>query len=123
MNRSENSERTHQVMFAPRFDVWEGDDELILYGDMPGVDPTDLNIQFENRQLTINGKARRCCGGVEHLYSEYEIGDFHRTFAIGEAINSEGIRAEMRDGVLMLHLPKSENAEASSDRSESQLDC
>lgn len=106
----ENSEQTYQRTFSPRFDIWEGDGELILYGDLPGVHADDLDIHFENRQLTIHGKVGRFCKGNKYIYSEYEVGDFHRTFAIGEAINSEGISAGMRDGVLTLHLPKSEEA-------------
>lgn len=100
----------NQPTFSPRFDIWEGDDELILFGDLPGVEPNSLDINFENRQLTIHGKVCRCHVGNKSLYSEYGIGDFERTFTIGEAINGEGITAEMRDGVLTLHLPKSEAA-------------
>ena len=111
MNQYESDEQTYNTTFAPQFDIWEGDDELVLYGDLPRVDPKHLDIQFENRQLTIHGKVDRCCNGQKKsLFSEYSVGDFHRTFAIGEAINSEGISAEMRDGVLTLHLPKSEVA-------------
>ncbi|EMI16604.1 heat shock protein Hsp20 [Rhodopirellula maiorica SM1] len=96
--------------YQPRFDIWEGDDELILYGDLPGVEHDDLEIQFENRQLTIHGKVSRCHDGEGYLYREYGVGDVQRTFMIGEAINSEAITAELHDGVLTLHLPKSDHA-------------
>lgn len=96
--------------YSPRFDIWEGDDELVLYGDLPGVSSNDLDIHFENRQLTILGKVCRCHDGEGCLYSEYGVGDLQRTFTIGEAINSEAISAELRDGVLTLHLPKSDEA-------------
>ena len=104
------SERYYQAMFTPRFDIWEGDDELILYGDLPGVEPDSLNINFENRQLTIHGKVCRCHGDCKSLLTEYDIGDFERAFTIGEAINSEAINARFHDGVLTLHLPKSDSA-------------
>lgn len=106
----ESKEHAYHATFSPRFDIWEGDSELVLYGDLPGVAPADLHINFEDRQLTIHGKVCRTCDGHKNLFSEYGIGDFQRTFAIGEAINSEGINAEMRDGVLTIHLPKSEKA-------------
>ena len=109
-HRNGQKEQTYQATFSPRFDIWEGDDELVLYGDLPGVDRDDLDIQFENRQLTIRGKVRRRHDGVRYLYSEYSIGDFQRSFTIGEAINAEEISAELRDGVLTLHLPKSDEA-------------
>ncbi|QEG02641.1 Spore protein SP21 [Stieleria maiorica] len=107
---SGNGEETYQATFSPRFDIWEGDDELVLYGDLPGVDPDSLDIAFENRQLTIHGKVCNRHDDDRMLYSEYGVGDFHRTFTIGEAIDSERINAELHDGVLTLHLPKSEQA-------------
>ena len=100
-------ETTYQSTFIPRFDIWEGDEELILVGDVPGVSVDDLDIRFENRELTIHGKVPPRFGG-EYMYGEYEIGDFHRTFAIGEAIDGEKIHAEIHNGVLTLHLPKTE---------------
>jgi HSP20 family protein len=108
-NVGDVGQQTYQTTFAPRFDIWEGDDELILYGDLPGVEPDSLDIQFENRQLTIHGRVAQRQQGMNYLYSEYATGDFHRSFAIGEAIDSDGISAELHDGVLTLHLPKSES--------------
>lgn len=102
--------QTYPPAFSPRFDIWEGDDELVLYGDMPGVDPDQLDIQFENRQLTVHGKVSGRGGGVDCMYSEYGVGDFHRTFMIGESINTDGISAKLKDGVLTLYLPKAEDA-------------
>ncbi len=94
--------------YSPRFDIWETDDELILYGDMPGVCPDSLDIQFENDVLTIHGKIAPRHSDIEFLYGEYGIGDFYRTFTIGESIDSQKISAELHSGVLTLHLPKTE---------------
>jgi HSP20 family molecular chaperone IbpA len=100
-------EKTYQSTFVPRFDIWEGDDELLLYGDLPGVSADDLDIRFENRELSIHGAVKPRHQG-EFVYGEYDIGDFHRTFTVGEAIDAEKISAEMSNGVLTLRLPKSE---------------
>ena len=94
--------------FSPRFDIWETDAELILYGDLPGVSAETLDIQFENDVLTIHGKVEPRHSDVDFVYGEYGIGDFYRTFTIGESIDSEKISAEMCNGVLTLHLPKTE---------------
>jgi HSP20 family molecular chaperone IbpA len=94
--------------YSPRFDIWETDDELVLYGDLPGVSAETLDIQFENRVLTIHGKVAPRHSDINFLYGEYGIGDFHRTFTIGEAIASDKISAELDNGVLTLHLPKTE---------------
>ena len=102
-------ERTHGGMtYNPRIDIWETADELMLYADMPGVAAENLDIRFENRELRIHGKVCPRHEGINFLYGEYGIGDFHRTFTIGESIDSEKISAELKDGVLTLHLPKTE---------------
>ena len=104
---SGSPERTYQSTFVPRFDIWEGDHELLLYGDLPGVAVEDLDIRFENHELTILGRVQPRYEG-EFLSAEYAMGDFHRTFSVGESIDAEKISAEMHNGVLKLHLPKSE---------------
>lgn len=101
---------SYQPTFSPRFDIWEGDEELVLYGDLPGVDADNLEISFENRQLSVHGKIRRSQQRECSLYEEYQVGDFHRRFSIGETIDAAAISAELRDGVLILRLPKAEEA-------------
>ena len=96
------------MTFVPRFDIWETDDELVLYGDLPGVKPENLDIQFENKQLVIHGRTCPRNVGRKFLYAEYGVGDYHRSFTIGEAIDASKISAELTAGVLTLHLPKSE---------------
>ena len=94
--------------YSPRFDIWENDDEMILYGDLPGVRPEDLEVRFENPVLTIHGKVSPRHNDITFLHGEYGIGDFHRTFTIGEAIDTQRISAELKNGVVTVHLPKSE---------------
>jgi HSP20 family molecular chaperone IbpA len=96
------------LTYSPRIDIWETDEELVLYADMPGVSAENLDIRFENRELTIHGKVCPRHENINFLYGEYGIGDFFRTFAIGETIDSAKISAELKDGVLILHLPKTE---------------
>jgi len=95
-------------LFSPRVDIWETKDELVLCADMPGVTAKNLDIQFENRELRIHGKVSPRQENINFLYGEYGIGDFYRTFQIGEAIDAEKISAELKDGVMTLHLPKTE---------------
>ena len=97
-----------ETTYSPRFDIWEDEDEMILYGDLPGVMPEDLDVRFENPVLTIHGKVSPRHNDIKFLHGEYGIGDFHRTFTIGEAIDTESISAELQNGVLTVHLPKSE---------------
>ena len=103
------SERTLAgPVYSPRFDIWENDDEMILYGDLPGVIPEDLEVRFENPVLTIHGKVNPRHSDITFLHGEYGIGDFHRAFTIGEVIDTDRISAELKNGVVTVHLPKSE---------------
>lgn len=102
------SDRTQgEVTYTPRVDILENADELWLYADLPGVTPKDLDIRFENKELTIYGKVTARRKG-NYLYSEYGVGDFNKTFSLSEMIDSEKISADLKDGVLVLHLPKTE---------------
>jgi HSP20 family protein len=93
--------------YTPRVDIWESADELTLFADVPGVQPDGLDIRFENGELSIHGKVETRHEG-DYLYSEYGVGDFYRAFTIGEVVAGEHINAELKNGVLIVHLPKSE---------------
>ena len=102
-------ERTRDgVTYTPHIDIVETADELVLFGDLPGVDPQNLDVRFENKELVIHGRVTPRHKNVEFSYGEYGVGDFYRAFTIGEAIDTEKITAELKNGVLVLHLPKSE---------------
>ncbi len=105
------AERTRSGQtYSPRFDILETDEELVLYGDLPGVEPEGLDIRFENHELTVHGKVEPRHDDINFLYGEYGIGDFYRSFSIGETVDSGKITAELKNGVLTLHLPKTESA-------------
>ena len=102
-------ERTRSTTtYTPRFDIVETDDELTLYGDMPGVEPDDLEVRFENEHLIVDGRVAPRHEDRERVYGEYGIGDFYREFRVNEAVDANKIFAELKDGVLTLHLPKVE---------------
>ena len=96
------------VTFTPRVDIVETETELLLYADLPGVAPEDLDVRYEKGELSLVGKVAQRNGGAEYLAAEYGIGDFYRQFSIGEAVDAEQISAEMKEGVLTVHLPKTE---------------
>jgi HSP20 family protein len=94
------------VWFTPRFDVCENENEYVLMGDLPGVAADGLEITFEDQELSIWGQAPQRYPKARFFAGEYGIGDFRRTFNIGEAIDADAISAELKDGVLTVHLPK-----------------
>lgn len=98
--------------FTPRFDIWETADELVLSGDLPGVTADNLEIEFENDQLVIHGRVAERGDDRKQLYAEYAVGDFHRSFTIGETIDPSKISAHVSGGVLTVHLPKNERVKS-----------
>jgi len=103
------AERTRTgTTYNPRFDIVETEDELVLYGDLPGVTSENLDIRFENERLIIHGKVEPRHQDHEFVYGEYGIGDYYREFQVLEGIDPEKISADLKNGVLCVHLPKSE---------------
>lgn len=104
------SERTRSGRtYLPAVDIFETKDELVLLADLPGVKLENLDIHFERNELRLVGKVEPCaCEGKELLLCEYGKGDFVRSFQIGETVDANRISAELKDGVLTLHLPKVE---------------
>lgn len=95
-------------IFAPRTDIYETKDAIVLVADLPGVDEASLEVTLEKGVLTFTGKVDPGTGteGLTPTHREYEAGDFHRAFSLPEEIDRERIEATMRDGVLRLKLPK-----------------
>jgi len=99
------------LVFTPLVDIFETEKELVLLADMPGVRPEDLNIDLRDDTLTLTGDVQPLEGANENdLLIEYEVGKYHRQFALSEIINQEKIDAQMQNGVLRLTLPKVEKA-------------
>lgn len=98
--------------YIPQVDIVEQDDRLLLVADLPGVKPDDLEITYERGELTILGKVspRQDPADTNYVLREYGVGDFYRTFHVGEGIDASQISAELQDGVMTLHLPKTQAA-------------
>ena len=95
-----------KLAYTPRFDIWEDENAYHLAGDMPGVAPDQLDIQYENHELRLWGRVAPRQQGIQYWSEEYGVGDFYRSFSLGEAIDAEEIAAILKDGVLTLTLPK-----------------
>ncbi len=99
--------------FQPAVDIFETKDELVLVADMPGVPPDGVDVGLEGDELSIEGRVRSGeYDGLKPLYVEYGVGGYHRRFTLGEMIDRDGIKAQMKNGVLVLRLPKAERARA-----------
>jgi HSP20 family molecular chaperone IbpA len=99
--------------FSPYTDIHETAAAVVVTMEMPGVDKTAVDIRVDKGVLTIKGTVD--AGKYEVLrpiYSEFNIGNFVRTFTVSTKIDSGAISASMVDGVLTVTLPKAAEAVA-----------
>lgn len=105
-----NTESARGVTLSPRVDILETDDEMRLVAELPGVKPEDVDIRFENGELTIHGRRVPSHQGLQRAQWEYEVTNYFRAFRVNERIASDKIHAELKNGILTVHLPKTESA-------------
>lgn len=98
--------------WAPAVDISEDEHQLVVKADLPEIKPEDLDIRVENNILTIRGerKFEKKASEQDYLRVERAYGTFSRTFSLSNAVNTESIKADYKDGVLTLTLPKREEA-------------
>lgn len=97
--------------FLPTTDIFETDDALTVVLEMPGVDRDSVDVTVDKGVLTVEGRINfNKYEGLQPVYSEYNVGPYRRSFRISDRVHQDKIRAEMRDGVITLVLPKAEEA-------------
>jgi HSP20 family protein len=97
--------------FLPVTDIFETPEALRVVLEMPGVGKNSVEVSVENNVLTIIGRIDFSnYKGLQPLYTEYNIGHYSRSFRLSNEIEQEGIKAELKDGVITLVLPKAERA-------------
>jgi len=103
--RSDNSALT---TWAPAVDIYETENELVVKADLPEVSEKDLDVRVENNMLSIRGE-RKFEQKVEeenYLRVERTYGTFSRSFSLPNTISTEAIKADYKNGVLTVTLPK-----------------
>jgi HSP20 family protein len=97
--------------FVPVADIFETDQALTLRLEMPGVAKDQVEVRVENDVLTIEGRIDfGVYEDLRPLYTEYNVGNYARSFQLSSKIEQEGISAALKDGVMTLVLPKVERA-------------
>jgi len=98
--------------WAPSVDIYETHDELVVQADLPGLNEKDIDVRVENNLLTIHGerKFEKSVSEDNYLRVERSFGTFSRSFSLPNTVNAEAIRAEYKNGVLSLTLPKREES-------------
>lgn len=99
-----------RLTITPPVDILELPEELVLMVDLPGVKADDVDVHFERGELTVKAKREATPRSGRGLVEEFLPGDFSRGFLISQDIAADRIAAELKNGVLVVHLPKAETA-------------
>lgn len=93
-------------------DLYKEGDRFIGLIDLPGVDPSTIDIDVEDRTLTVRAERRAPAGGdAQWLMHERQVGTFARQLALGKGLATDKIEADYSDGVLRLVIPVAEEAQ------------
>jgi HSP20 family protein len=98
--------------WSPAVDIFETDGEIVVKAEVPGMDRKDISLHLENNVLTLKGERRFEKEAKEENYHRIErsYGGFSRAFSIPAMVDEDKIRADYKDGVLKIALPKKEQA-------------
>jgi len=98
--------------WAPSVDIEERANEYVLHADVPGVDPSAIEITLQNGVLTLSGSREKTVeqDGVESRRIERLTGRFLRRFTLPESVDADAVKASGKNGVLQIVIPKREAA-------------
>lgn len=94
--------------WVPRVGIKEASDRFVIYADLPGLEPEQIEVQMDKGILTIKGERSSESTRQSERFAriEHRYGSFHRRFALPDSANPEGIEARGSNGVLEISIPK-----------------
>ena len=98
--------------WAPAVDIYETDSDIVLKAELPGVDPKDVEVRVEDNTLYLKGERKFEKEVKEQNYHRVErsYGTFARSFSLPNSISADKAKAEFKDGLLTITMPKREEA-------------
>ena len=105
--RNSGKENLTVADWMPTVDISETEGEYLIKAELPEVRKEDVKVTVENGVLTLQGERRQEKEEKGHRV-ERSYGSFIRSFSLPESVDESAVKAEYKDGVLHLHLPKSE---------------
>lgn len=100
--------------WSPSVDIYESENKLVLEAELPGMKREDFELSIENNVITLRGERRfeKKDEGDNYHRVERAYGSFTRSFNLPRTVSTEDIKAEFKNGVLSVALPKKEEAKA-----------
>jgi HSP20 family protein len=102
------TELTRRFDWQPSADISETESEYLIRAELPAVKKDDVKVTVDQRMITIQGERRHSSEAKDEKFHRVEnfYGNFARSFVLPENIDEAAIRADSKDGVLTVHLPK-----------------
>jgi len=100
--------RTSGAVFSPDFEVLENKDSYVFKADVPGIKESDVNISLSGNRLSVSGKREQedIDKNDNYFAAERSYGAFSRSFTLPQGADVEHVRADLKDGVLSIYVPK-----------------
>lgn len=104
----EQDESFSLAAWAPTCDIFETSDEFVVKAELPEVKREDVNVTFENNVLTLRGERKFDASEASEQFHRLEsrYGEFIRSFTLPQQVDANKIKAEFKDGMLRIRLPK-----------------
>jgi len=109
-NVKPGDEALSSAIWSPAVDIYETDDEVVVKAELPEVNQKDIDIQIENNTITLRGERKFNKETKKENFHRIEraYGSFSRSFTLPGTIDQERIRADYKDGILKISMPKRE---------------
>jgi HSP20 family protein len=103
-----------KLEWAPSADISETDKEYLIRAELPAVKKEDVKVTVDGGMITIEGERKQQKEEKNEKFLQVEsfYGSFSRSFALPDDVNADAIRCEDKDGVLTVHMPKTETHKA-----------
>lgn len=100
--------------WSPKVDIFENKDQLVLEAELPGMKREDFELSFENNVISLKGERRfeKQTDSDNYHRVERSYGSFTRSFTLPQTVTPDGAKAEFRNGILRVSLPKREETKA-----------
>lgn len=110
----ERALESEEDAWAPAVSIKETTDSMVLYAALPGLDRQNVNVEIKDGALQLSGRLPTPLKeNEEWLRSEIVYGRFFRSFRLGQQVDPSSVKANMKDGMLEITMPKTEGARTS----------
>ena len=105
-----NNDEIEMTSWHPMVDIYDRDEKIVINAELPGLEKKDISIDVKDRVLTLKGERAYDNETKDEKYYRREraFGKFQRSFTLPDGLDPEKIKAEYKDGLLSVEIPKSE---------------